>query len=192
MVMSNLPTAPATSDPSTFAARADAFVAALSTFVTEANVLAASGAIPAGGNITNNQDTNTTVNVFNNNSGTSARSSFIAESSAGPAYFMMHGSSFTPSGVNKAGGLLIASGGAGGISLATLANQPLYFAVNNTEVGQANASRWYLEIALHIKPGTSVTPVNNGDIVFEFTNNTTLTIKGKGSDGTVRSGTITL
>jgi hypothetical protein len=41
-------------------------------------------------------------------------------------------------------------------------------------------------------PGSSVTPVDNGDVVFELTNNTTLTIKAKGSDGVVRSGTITL
>lgn len=41
-------------------------------------------------------------------------------------------------------------------------------------------------------PGASVTPVSNGDIVFEFTNNSTITIKGKGSDGTVRSAVILL
>jgi hypothetical protein len=41
-------------------------------------------------------------------------------------------------------------------------------------------------------PGASVTPVDNGDVVFEATNNTTLTVKLKGSDGTVRTGTITL
>lgn len=41
-------------------------------------------------------------------------------------------------------------------------------------------------------PGSSVTPVDNGDVVIEATNNTTLTLKLKGSDGTVRSGTITL
>ena len=41
-------------------------------------------------------------------------------------------------------------------------------------------------------PGASVTPVDNGDVVFELTNNTTLTVKAKGSDGVVRSGTITL
>jgi hypothetical protein len=41
-------------------------------------------------------------------------------------------------------------------------------------------------------PGASVTPVDNGDVVFELTNNTTLTIKAKGSDGVVRSGTIVL
>ena len=41
-------------------------------------------------------------------------------------------------------------------------------------------------------PGNSVTPVDNGDVVFELTNNTTLTVKAKGSDGVVRSGTIIL
>jgi hypothetical protein len=41
-------------------------------------------------------------------------------------------------------------------------------------------------------PGASVTPVDNGDVVFELTNNTTLTVKAKGSDGVVRSGTILL
>lgn len=41
-------------------------------------------------------------------------------------------------------------------------------------------------------PGASVTPVDNGDVVFEFTNDTTLTIKGKGSDGVVRTATVTL
>lgn len=42
------------------------------------------------------------------------------------------------------------------------------------------------------RPGASVAPVDNGDVVFELTSNTTLTFKAKGSDGTVRSGTVTL
>lgn len=41
-------------------------------------------------------------------------------------------------------------------------------------------------------PGASVAPVDNGDVVFEFTNNTTLTIKGKGADGTIRTVALTL
>lgn len=41
-------------------------------------------------------------------------------------------------------------------------------------------------------PPSSVTPSNNGDLVFEATNNTTLKLKYKGSDGTVRSATLTL
>lgn len=46
--------------------------------------------------------------------------------------------------------------------------------------------------AIAFAPGSSVTPLNNGDVVFQLTNNTTITVKAKGSDGTVRSGTITL
>ena len=41
-------------------------------------------------------------------------------------------------------------------------------------------------------PSATVTPANNGELMVEATNNTTLTFKYKGSDGTVRSGTITL
>lgn len=41
-------------------------------------------------------------------------------------------------------------------------------------------------------PGSSVTPVDNGDVVFQLTSNTQLTIKAKGSDGTVRSVNLTL
>ena len=41
-------------------------------------------------------------------------------------------------------------------------------------------------------PSATVTPANNGELMVEATNDTTLTFKYKGSDGTVRSGTITL
>lgn len=41
-------------------------------------------------------------------------------------------------------------------------------------------------------PGSSVMPVDNGDVVIEATNNATLTFKLKGSDGTVRTGTVSL
>lgn len=46
--------------------------------------------------------------------------------------------------------------------------------------------------ALIASPGSSQTPANNGDVTFQLTSNTSLTFKAKGSDGTVRSGSITL
>lgn len=46
--------------------------------------------------------------------------------------------------------------------------------------------------ALVTKPAATVAPVANGDLVIEATSNTTLTIKYKGTDGTVRSTTLTL
>lgn len=42
------------------------------------------------------------------------------------------------------------------------------------------------------RPGASVAPEDNGDLVVEATDNTTLTFKFKGSDGVVRSGAVTL
>jgi hypothetical protein len=45
---------------------------------------------------------------------------------------------------------------------------------------------------LVVKPAASVTPSLAGDTVFELTNDTTLTVKVKGSDGVVRSATLTL
>jgi hypothetical protein len=43
-----------------------------------------------------------------------------------------------------------------------------------------------------ISPAASVTPSNNGDLVFQATSDTSLTFKFKGSDGTVRSASLTL
>ena len=45
---------------------------------------------------------------------------------------------------------------------------------------------------LTLKPVASTTPANNGDLQIQATSNTSLTFKYKGSDGTVRSGSITL
>lgn len=42
------------------------------------------------------------------------------------------------------------------------------------------------------RPAASVTPANNGDVVFQLTSNTSMQIKAKGSDGVVRSATLAL
>ena len=47
-------------------------------------------------------------------------------------------------------------------------------------------------ISAIVHPAASATPVDNGDLVIQATSNTSLTFKYKGSDGTVRSGSITL
>lgn len=46
--------------------------------------------------------------------------------------------------------------------------------------------------AVVIKPVASATPANLGDMVFQLTNDTTLVVKVKGRDGTVRTATLTL
>jgi hypothetical protein len=45
---------------------------------------------------------------------------------------------------------------------------------------------------LTIKPSASITPTVNGELTFEATSNTSLTVKFKGSDGVVRTTTLTL
>lgn len=45
---------------------------------------------------------------------------------------------------------------------------------------------------IELRPSASRTPASNGDLSIEATSNTTLTFKFKGSDGTVRSGSVTL
>ena len=45
---------------------------------------------------------------------------------------------------------------------------------------------------LRLKPLASVTPSVNGELAFELTNDTTIKVKVKGSDGVVRSATLTL
>jgi hypothetical protein len=45
---------------------------------------------------------------------------------------------------------------------------------------------------LTVTPSASVTPANNGQLTFEATSNTSLTVKYKGSDGVVRSNVLTL
>jgi len=42
------------------------------------------------------------------------------------------------------------------------------------------------------KPAASVTPEDNGELAFEATSNTSVTVKLKGSDGTVRSAVLTM
>ena len=64
--------------------------------------------------------------------------------------------------------------------------------------GRVGAGTENPDYQLHAKgafgcsPGASVTPVNNGDLVFEATNDTTIRVKLKGSDGVVRSVSLTL
>lgn len=61
--------------------------------------------------------------------------------------------------------------------------------VNNSTAGQLRDLK--LRDIL-MSPSASLTPAANGDLVIEKTSDTTLTFKLKGSDGTVRSATLTL
>lgn len=73
-------------------------------------------------------------------------------------------------------------------------NGILYPGANNTHaIGDASL-RWTTAYVNNVvlAPGSSVTPAANGDVTFELTSNTLLKIKARGSDGTVRSVSLTL
>lgn len=65
-------------------------------------------------------------------------------------------------------------------------------AIPNTAVSGLGTMSTQNSNAVTIQPAASATPANNGDMVFELTDNSTLTIKVKGSDGTVRLVALTL
>lgn len=54
-----------------------------------------------------------------------------------------------------------------------------------------NGTIW-TPLPIRLFPAETVTPPLNGEMTFELTSNTLLTVKVKGSDGTVRSATLTL
>jgi hypothetical protein len=81
--------------------------------------------------------------------------------------------------------------GIGGI----VVSKPIYFSATDAhDIGSATLAPRdiYAGRDIFCTPSSSLTPTNNGDLCIEATNNTTLTFKLKGSDGTVRSGTVTL
>jgi hypothetical protein len=66
---------------------------------------------------------------------------------------------------------------------------------NAYDIGASGANRprnVYVGSNVISSPAASITPANNSELVVEATSNTTLTFKLKGTDGTVRSATLTL
>lgn len=90
-----------------------------------------------------------------------------------------------PSGMVRIGG----SGPGDAMDTGLARNAAGVFEINNGSAGAFRDLRCR-DVKLHAS--ASLTPATNGELNIEATNDTTLTFKFKGSDGTVRSGTITL
>ena len=87
--------------------------------------------------ITQTQNASSKIKLLNENTSTAAASELRLSNLTNNAQFLMYGTGFTTSGVSRQDGLLINSGAAtGGITLNTGAAQPIYFAVNSTEVAR--------------------------------------------------------
>jgi hypothetical protein len=80
---------------------------------------------------------------------------------------------------------MFGTGGVGDVALQK--NATGVVEINNTTAGTFRDLRCRSVIQ---QPPATITPASNGDLVVEATSNTLLTFKFKGSDGTVRSGTM--
>lgn len=76
------------------------------------------------------------VKTTNTNAGVAAQGGFQAYNGTATANFDLLGHGYTTSGIVRQDGLYIANNGAGGLTLNTEVNQPVYVAVNSTQVAQ--------------------------------------------------------
>ena len=92
----------------------------------------------------------------------------------------------------SSGGRMLLSNSGGATMIDMKAAGPSYM---HTSLGiNESAPDYALDVngSFGCTPASSVTPVDNGDLVIEATSNTSLTFRYKGSDGTVRSASLTL
>ena len=92
--------------------------------------------------ITQTQDTASIMSLRNASSGTAANSRLYLgnATSATRGRLIQWGSSFTATGVYRQDGLLLECTGAGGVTIAANAVQPIYFAINDAEVARISSS----------------------------------------------------
>lgn len=98
------------------------------------------------------------------------------------------------SGVFQSIGWVVRAATNNGVIAVNIVNQQQVEATTNTAgtIAVRSTNGDVFVGAVYSKPVGTQTPATNGELVFELTNNTTITVKAKGSDGVVRSATLTL
>ena len=147
--------------------------------------------------------------------GASTGDILVGYDNATPVFWVENGGDTTVKNVGATGkitltnssgnaNLELSANGGTSASIKTTNNVSLILGANNADVmtfstgGSVGINESVPDYRLDVNgtfgfsPGASVTPVDNGDVVFELTSNTSLTVKAKGSDGTVRSVVLTL
>lgn len=107
------------------------------------------------------QNASTLVSLVNANAGASASMGYLINSGTSQTYYIKTGSSFTTVGMLRQDGGYIQEGGAGGFSLFTSVNQPIYFGVNSAQVAQFTSTLATFAMAPSFT-GTAPTPTGTG------------------------------
>jgi hypothetical protein len=103
------------------------------------------------------RDGQVVIQAENAHAGTAAQVEVSVYNGTSFAGFLMNGTGFTTAGINRQNGAQLITNGAGGLTLATTANQPIYFAVNSTQVAAFNTTPALDLTCGQIKfPGTQV------------------------------------
>lgn len=91
-------------------------------------------------------NTPTISQVTNVNAGTSAIAEFVASNGTSTAEYGIWGTGVTVAAMTRQSGSFLAASGAGGLSVFTKVNQPVYVGVNNVEVARFAAGRMHIGI----------------------------------------------
>lgn len=215
MAITALPNPPSRAEsPATFSDDADAFLGALPTFQVEANELAsdvnskqtmaASSAQQASNSATQAASSATSAATSANNAAANAQNA--AAATTAPRW--VSGTSYSVGNLawsplnGRIYRRLVAGAGTTDPSSDIINWVLLSVVVEQADVGtgpnEVPLNQYLGNMAFMnndvvvLKPPASVTPQQIGSMVFQLTSDTSLTIKVKGSDGTVRSASITL
>lgn len=124
-------------------------------FFNDANNWLGIGVVPGSVlDILESKNSESLLQLANTNAGVAAQTTLRAFNGTSLGQLTQFGVGYTTAGIFRQNGSIVYATGAGGLTLATGANQPVYFAVNNAEVG-----RW-----TSAGLGIGMTPVNILDI----------------------------
>jgi hypothetical protein len=108
------------------------------------------------------------IGITNGTAGVASSARVILTGTGGAGQIIQFGGSYTTSGVLRQDGMALYANGAGGLTFNTAVNQPIYFAVNNTQVMQHDANRLTLSkpVQLPISTVALLPAGQKGDVAY--------------------------
>jgi len=212
--ISPLPTPPSRQSPVDFAAKGDAFLAALPTFVTQANALAnevnfdgiqvgiaASASAASASASASSAASSQNFSISASNSAANAAASSTAPRWLSTTNYALGALAWSPID-GRVYRRLVAGTSATDPSADSTNWVRLSFVVESEDIGTApnqiplnqtlGGYAFMSPESFVARPASSANPLTPSGMVFQLTNNTTLVVKVMGSDGVIRSNTLTL